>query len=137
MQIKWLAKKVKALFRVKDKSLHQAGKIYKDVWSCDGGYISETTRNVKVRWYEHNNPIAKSNPSKHIKNNLNHVFNWSVLANALKIIFQQNVIQTYYIVLEKPTLNELLEPDQLNLYQNLITWLYCSINILSPWVFKF
>ena len=34
MRIKWLMKKFKILFRVKDESLHQACKIYKDVCSC-------------------------------------------------------------------------------------------------------
>ena len=36
-------------------------------------------------------------------------FQLVVLANALKKIFQQKVIETSYIVLEKPTLNEQLE----------------------------
>ena len=33
-RIKWLIKKVKTWFRVKDKSLHQACKTYKGVCSC-------------------------------------------------------------------------------------------------------
>ena len=49
VQIKWLTKKVKSLFRVKDKSLHQACKIYKDVCSCGESYIGETIRDVEVR----------------------------------------------------------------------------------------
>ena len=53
------------------------------------------------------------NPLKHIKDNLDHVFNWSVLANA-KNMFQRKVLEGYYIALEKPTLNEQLEPDRLN-----------------------
>ena len=32
VRIKWLTKKVKTLFRVKDKFLHQACKICKDVY---------------------------------------------------------------------------------------------------------
>ena len=38
-------------------------------------------------------------------------FQLVVLVNALKKMFQQKVIETSYIVLEKPTLNEQLEPD--------------------------
>ena len=49
VQIKWLIKKVKTLFRVKDKSLDQACKIYKGVCSCCESYIGETIRNVEVR----------------------------------------------------------------------------------------
>ena len=111
MRIKWLTKKVKTLFKVKDKSLHQACKIYKGVCSCGESYIGETIRNVEVRWDEHNNSMNKSNPSKHIKDNLDHVLNWSVLANAPKNMFQRKVLEAYYIVLEKPTLNEQLEPE--------------------------
>ena len=49
VQIKWLSKKVKTLFKVKDKSLHQTCKIFKDICSCDESYIGETIRNVEVR----------------------------------------------------------------------------------------
>ena len=118
VRIKWLTKKVKILFKVKDKSLHQACKIYKGVCSYSESYIGETIRNVEVRCDEHNNPMNKSNPSNHIKDNLDHVFNWSVLANAPKNMFQRKVLEAYHIVLENPTLNEQLEPDRLNLFRN-------------------
>ena len=49
--------------------------------------------------------MNKLNLSKHIKDNLDYVFNWSVLANAPKNMFQRKVLEVYYIVLEKPTLN--------------------------------
>ena len=65
--------------------------------------------------------MNKSNPSKHVKDNLDHVFNWSVLANASKKMFQRKVLEAYYIVLEKTTLNEQLEPDRLNLFRNGVT----------------
>ena len=61
VRIKWLTKKVKSLFIVKDKSLHQACKVYKGFRSCGESYISETIRNVEVRWDEYNNPMKKSN----------------------------------------------------------------------------
>ena len=69
-----------------------------------------------MRWDEHNNPMNKSNPSKHIKDNLDHIFDWSVLANGRKNMFQRKFLEPYYIVLEKPPLNEQLEPDILNLF---------------------
>ena len=49
VRIKWLTKKVKTLFKVKEKSLHQACKIYKGVCSCGESYIGETIKNVEVR----------------------------------------------------------------------------------------
>ena len=101
VRITWLTKKLKTLFRVKDKSLHYACKIYKGVCSCGESSIGETIRNDEVRWDEYNNPMKNSNPSNHIKDNLDKVFNWSVLANAPKNMFQQKILEAYYIVLEK------------------------------------
>ena len=69
VRIKWLSKKIKILFRAKDKSLHQVCKIYKGVCSCSENYIAETIRYAEVRWDEHNNSLKKSNPLKHIKDN--------------------------------------------------------------------
>ena len=62
VRIKWFTKKAETVFRVKDKSLHQARKIYKDVCSCGESYIGETIRNVEAREDEHNNPMKKLNP---------------------------------------------------------------------------
>ena len=45
----------------------------------------------------------------------------STLTNAPKNMFHQKVLEAYYIVLEKPTLNEQLEPDRLNLFRNGVT----------------
>ena len=47
VQIKWLIKKIKNLLRVKDKSLHQASKIYEDFSSCGKRFSGKTIRNVK------------------------------------------------------------------------------------------
>ena len=92
VRIKWFTKNIKTMFRVKDKSLYQTCKIYKGVCSCGEIYISETIRNVEVCWDEHNNPMKKSNPLKPIKDNLDCAFNWSVLANAPKNMFQRKVL---------------------------------------------
>ena len=54
-----------------------------------------------------------------------------------KNMFQQKVLEAYYIVLEKSPLNDQLEPDRLNLFRNGLTRLYYSVNILTPRVFKF
>ena len=116
MRIKWVTKKVKILFRVKDKSLHQACTIYNGGCSCGESYICKTTRNLQVHGDEHNNPMKKSNPSKHIKDDLDHAFNCSLLASAPKNMFQRKVLEAYYIVL-----NEYLELDRLTLFRNGVT----------------
>ena len=120
--IKWFTKKVKSLFIVKDKSLHHVCKIYKGVCLCGECYTGEIVRSAEVSWNEHNNPMKKSKPSKHVKDNVDHVFNWSVLTNAPKNMCQWKVLELYYIVLEKPTLNEQqLKPGRLNLFRNGVT----------------
>ena len=65
--------------------------------------------------------MKKSSSSKHIKDNVYHVFNWLVLANAPKNMSQQKLLESYYIILEKPNLNEKLEPGRLNLFRNDVT----------------
>ena len=65
--------------------------------------------------------MNRSNSSKHLKDNLDRVFNWSVLANAPNNMFRRKVLDAYYIVLEKPTLNKQLVPDRLNLFRNGVT----------------
>ena len=47
-------------------------------------YVGETKRNVEVRYSEHNHPSGKSESSKHLHQNINHVFNWSVICSAPK-----------------------------------------------------
>ena len=101
--------------------MHQACKIYKGVCSCGESYIGETVRNVEVRWGEYNNPTKESNPSKYVKDNVDHTFHWSVLARAATNTFQWKVLEAYYIVLEKPILNGQLEPNRLNLFRNGVT----------------
>ena len=92
--------------------------IYKGGCSCGESYIGETVRNVEVRWGEHNNPTKASNLSKHIKDNVDHTFHWSVLARAATNTFQWKVWGAYYIVLVKPILNDQPQPDRLNLFRN-------------------
>ena len=109
------------MFHIKDKSLHQACKIYQGICSCGESYVGETVRNVEIRWNEHNNPTKSSNPAKHISSNIDHVFTWTVIANAPKNKFQRKILEAYYIVLLRPTLNDQLEPDRINLFRNGVT----------------
>ena len=59
VRIKWLTRKIRTLFQLKDKSLHPACKIYEGICICGEKYIGETKRNVEIRWIEHNTPSAK------------------------------------------------------------------------------
>ena len=53
ISVKWSTKKIRILFRLKDKNPHPACKIYEGICSCSANYIGETKRNVETRWNEH------------------------------------------------------------------------------------
>ena len=49
LRIKWITRKTKTLFKLKDKCLHPVRKIYHGVYSCGETYIGITIRNVETR----------------------------------------------------------------------------------------
>ena len=79
MVITWKTRNIRSLFPLKDKNDYKSCVIYKGDCSCGSRYIGETKRNAEVRWNEHNNPTKSSEPSKHLRNNINHYFTWAVL----------------------------------------------------------
>ena len=72
--IKWITRKAKSLFKVKNKNLHPSSVIYMGKCSCGKQYIGETERNVEKRSSEHNNPTVKIEPARHLSNNISHLF---------------------------------------------------------------
>ena len=99
--------------------MHPAWKIYHSVSSCGETYIGETNRNVETRWNEHNMSSEKSNPSKHRNTNITYHFTLSVICNAPTLT--QKILEPYFIVLLKLTLNDQIESDLLHLFKNCIT----------------
>ena len=81
--------------RVKDKYLHPTGKNYKTVCSFGEGYIGKTVTNIEVRWNELNNPMKKSNLSKHVKDIVDHVFYWPMLVKAPTNMFWRIVLELF------------------------------------------
>ena len=79
-----LSKVVKSLFPLIDCNLHPSCKIYKGICSCGETCIGETIRNVEERLSEHNSSDNKSEPAKHLPDNKEHSFLWSILLAAPK-----------------------------------------------------
>ena len=79
LRIEWITRNTKSLFEIKDKRLHPAFKIYRDICSYGETYIAETVRNVETRWNEHNMPSKKSKHSKHLNTNRQHHFSRSAI----------------------------------------------------------
>ena len=69
MTVKWLMKKVKSFFPLKDCNLHPSCKMYKCICSCGQAYIGETIGNVEECWSEHNSADNKSEQVKHLADN--------------------------------------------------------------------
>ena len=65
-------------------TLHSSCKIYNGICNCGETYIGETIRNVEERWSEHNSADNKSAPAKHLADNKEHPFFWSILLAAPK-----------------------------------------------------
>ena len=71
-------------FSIKRSKLHPSCKSYKGVYSCGEIYIGEAMRNVEERWSEHSSAANKSETAKHLADNEEHPFLWSILLAAPK-----------------------------------------------------
>ena len=111
LRIKWITRKTKTLFKLKDKSLHATCNIYHGVCSYGETYIGESVRNVEPRWNKHNKPSKKSKPLKHLNSNVTHHFSWPVICNAPVKKFTYKILEAYFVVLLKPTHKGNIESD--------------------------
>ena len=110
--------KIKSLFHNKDKVSHYSYVIYRGICSCAADYTGETVRNAHLHWSEHENGTDK-NPecAKHLNENDNHEFKWSILFLAPKIPFKRKILEGYL----NPILNNQLNSDILILLKNGVT----------------
>ena len=115
MVITWKTRNIRSLFPLKDKNDYKLC-IYAGVCSCGLCYIGETKRNAEVRWNEHNNPTKSSEPSKHLRRNLDHCFTWAVISNAPKNGKTRKNLKASYI-----DLNEQQDFERLVLFRNDVT----------------
>ena len=114
--INWFNRKIRTLFQLKDKSLHPACKIYKRICVCVEKVFGETKRNGEITWMEHNTPSSKSNPAKHLRDNIDHSFTSKVICNAGNRKLAHKIFATM-----KPRLNDKIDSDLLNVFRNGIT----------------
>ena len=120
---RYKTRNLKSLFPLKDKDLHFACKIYKGICSCEPTYVGD----VEVIYLEHNHPSGKSEPSKHLHQNINLVVTWSVIRSAPKIDRTRIWMKFEWTV-----------PLQcFDFFRNGITWLNFSIIIINWSVFCF
>ena len=82
--ITWKTRNIQSFFLLKDKNDYKSCVIYKGDCSCGSRYIGQTKCNAEVRWHERNNPTRCSEPSKHLRNNIDHCYTWTMISNAPK-----------------------------------------------------
>ena len=64
--------------KIIDNFKHLSCVTYQGICSCGNNYIGETIRNTVSRTDEHEQPNCKSEPSKHLKKNPGHKFDWMI-----------------------------------------------------------
>ena len=84
-------------------------------------HIGETIRNVNIRWNEHEGIRKKSEPAKHLRENLNHKFKRETLLEAPKSYRQWKNFQTSFMAIMGPTLSNQLDTKKLYLFRNGVT----------------
>ena len=119
--IKWISKKVKSLFSLKDKNPYTACQIYKGTCVCDETYIGDTIRNVDIRRNEDVDIRKESESAKHLRENLNHKFKWETFLQAPKNYQQRKSLEASFIAIMGPTLNNQLDTKKLYLFRNGVT----------------
>ena len=72
--------------------------IYEGDCSCGPRYIGEPKRNADVRSNE-NNPTKSSEPSKHLQNNIDYCFPWTIISNAPNKKLRPGRNQRYHILI--------------------------------------
>ena len=102
IEIRWITKKIRNLFRLKSKRPHPTCAICEGVCTCKENDIGETKRNIKIRWEEHSDINKIYQPSRHRKSNPTHAFTWKVLMTAPINDRVTKNLETSFIALGRP-----------------------------------
>ena len=103
--IMWQTRKIKSIFKLKDKNTHPSHVIYKGECICGQTYIGEIARNLEVRVNEHSDVNKQSEPAKHIRNHPNHKFTWGVLTTVHSWL-KRRIKEAFYIARFRPELHK-------------------------------
>ena len=119
--IPWARSKGESLLEIKDNVKHVSCIIYQEICSCGHNYTSETIRNVVTRKDENEQPHGKSEPSKHLKNNPGHKFDWMILLRPPSDGLKRKILETSFIRQLNPSLNDQLDSEDLILFRHSVT----------------
>ena len=119
----WQTRKVRTLFKLKDKSQYTSCVIYQGTSNDNNNikYIGETKFITTHRWEQHNDPTHDSSPAKYLRDHPEDSFNWQVLSMASTNTNKRKIHEALFINKYKPTLNYQIAHKKLNLFKNGIT----------------
>ena len=121
--IVWQTRKIKSLFKLKDKVNIKACVIYEGTVDLDENikYIGETKFIADIRWKQHENTTHDSNPAKYLKRNPTHKFIWKVLCKSSTNTNKRKIHEALFIAKYKPSLNNQIAHKNLVLFRNGVT----------------
>ena len=67
---------------------------------------------------EHKNPTEKNEPARHLSSNISDLFAWKILMSAPKNKRTRKSLETFFIAVVKPSLNEQVKSNVLHLFRN-------------------
>ena len=123
INILWQSKKLKTLFKVKDKIVHQANAIYKgtSVGNPDVTYIGETSQITTLRWNQHEDPTHDSAVANYLRENPEDSFTWEILTTSSANWLKRKIHEALFICKYKPSLNVQVKHKKLVLFRNGVT----------------
>ena len=117
----WSTRTINSLFKIKEHVKHLSCVVYHGICSCGNNYIGETITNVVTRIDEQEQPNGKWEPSKHLKNNPGHQFDWKMLSIAPSHSLKQRILEAYFIKQLNPSLNDQLDSEILTVFRHGVT----------------
>ena len=121
--ILWQSKKIKTLFKIKDKITHQANAIYRgtSVTNPEIKYIGETSQITTMRWDQHEDHTHDSAVSKYLRENPDDSFTWEILTTSSANWLKRKIHEALFICKYKPSLNVQVKHKKLLLFRNGVT----------------
>ena len=102
----WITSKIESLYPFKDKLAHHHNIIYKGTCNCKQIYIGETGMDATTKWKEHDRLKGNLEPEKHIFQNSEHSFTWTLIERASHENKKRKLLEAYLIRINKPSIND-------------------------------
>ena len=119
-KVLWKTKKMKFLFKNKDRNNHPSHVIYHSTCSCQANYVGETSRDLQERISEHEGITKLSKPAQHLRSNPNHSSTWKVITPAHSWTLRR-ILEALLIAKLRPDLNKPVQAFSLPLFLSGIT----------------